>query len=70
MAHYLPLGKCLGQDVGGHVVCRAVHEVDHLPHHALADEMIAYVDVLGARVVVIVDSKRERCLVIAMECRL
>ena len=58
VAHYLLLGKCLGQDVGSHVICRAVHKVDHLPRNALADEMIVYVDVLGARVVVIVDSKQ------------
>ena len=70
VAHYLPLGKGLGQDIGGHVVCRAVNKVDYLPRNALVDEMVANVDVLSARMVVVVDSKRECCLVVAMECRL
>ena len=67
MAFDLPAWKGLGEDVGRHIVRRAVHDVDSGAHDDLADEMIAYIDVFGPCVVVVVCRELERRLVIAME---
>jgi len=67
MAYYLPLGKCLGQDVCSHVVSWTVYKIDNFPHNALANEMVSNVDVLRAYVIVVINCKRERGLIVAVK---
>jgi len=67
VAYYLPLRKCLGQDVCSHVVGWTVYEIDNFPRDALANEMVSNVDVLCACVIVVINRKRERGLIVAVK---
>ena len=67
MAFDLPARKGLGEDVGRHIVCRTIDDVDSGARDYLADEMVANVYVLGSHVIIVIRRELERRLVIAME---
>src|SRR5260221_9310582 len=70
MAHDLPARERFGEDVSRHVVGWAVHHVDGPARNNLSDEMETDVDVLFARVIVIVRREFDCRLVIAEQRRL
>ncbi len=55
----LQRGERLGQDVGDHVVGRAIDELDLLVLDDPADEVVAYVDVLRTGMVLVVASESD-----------
>src|SRR6266702_2643499 len=67
MQRDLELRERLREDVRGHVVRRAVLDVDCLVGDGLANEMEPYVDVFGPRVIVIFCGEVKGCLVVAVE---
>ena len=66
VAFDLPARKCLGERVGCHIVRGTIYDVDGGTCNDLADEVIANVDVLRPRVVVVVHCKLECHLVVAI----
>ena len=70
VAHDLPAQEHFGEDISRHVVGWAVYHIDSPARDDLLDEMKANVDVLCARVIVIVRREFECCLVITEQHRL
>ena len=66
MASHLPSQQGLGKDISGHIVRRAVRDVDGAAGNDLANEMISNVDVFSACMVVIVGCQLEHGLVVAV----
>lgn len=58
-------GEGLGQGVGNHVIGRTVDEAERAVLDDLTDEMIPYVDMLRARVILVVLSERNCGLIVA-----
>ena len=69
MASHLPSQQGLGKDIGGHIVCGAVRDVDGAAGNDLVNEMVSDVDVLSAGMIVVVGCQLERGLVVAVQCR-
>src|SRR6266702_1051835 len=63
MAFHLPCGKCLGEQVGNHVVCGTINKFEDSSPHRVPDEMI----MLSSSMKVIGGGKRERRLIIAVK---
>ena len=63
----LPFGQGLGEDVGCHVICRAIDERNGVVGDDLADEMVADVDVFCPCMVVVFNGEFDSCLVVAIE---
>src|SRR6267142_2555786 len=63
----LPARKRLRENVSGHVVRRAVLQINKPPLYHIPNEVVADVDVLRARVIIIILCEFERCLVVAVE---
>ena len=59
----------LGEDVRGHVLCRAVDQADLLVLEDPSDEMEPDVDVLRASVITVVLRERNGTLVVRVDCR-
>ena len=66
----LHLGRrqSLGEDVGYHVVRGAVHESDRALLDDPSDPMVTHIDVLRARMVLVVSGQRDGGLVIGEQC--
>jgi len=66
----LDLGRrqCLGEDIGHHVISGAVNELDGTLLDDPVDPMVAHINVLGLRMVLIVMCECDGSLVIAEEC--
>ena len=58
--------QCFGEDVGGHFVSRAINELD-VALLDVADKVVSDVDMLGACMVIVVLSKCDCRLVVAIE---
>ena len=69
MASHLPSRQGLGKDIGSHVVCGAVCDVDGTTGNDLANEMVSDVDVFSAGMIVVIGCQLERGLVVAVQCR-
>ena len=63
----LVLGERFREDVRGHILRRAVFNVNNPVRDGLANEVEADVDVLGTSMVVIICGEVERGLVVAVE---
>ena len=57
-------GECLGEGVGNHVVGGAINEVERALFDHPLDPMIAHIDMLHARVVLMIACERDGCLVV------
>jgi len=65
VSRYLPTQQRFGEDVGSHVISRAVDYVDGPILDRLTNKVEAYVDVFGARVVVVIRRESQRGLIVA-----
>ena len=68
MASHLPLRQGLGKDIGGHIVCGAVRDVNGTAGNDLVNEMVSDVDVFSAGMIVVVSCQLEHSLVVAVQC--
>ena len=68
MASHLPSQQGLGKDISGHIVRRAVRDVDGAAGNDLANEMISDVDVFSVGMIVVVSCQLERGLVVTVQC--
>jgi hypothetical protein len=57
-------GKCLGEDIGNHVVGGAIYEVQSALLHHPTDPMVAHVNVLRAHVILVVARERNHGLIV------
>ena len=60
-------GECLGEGVGDHVVCRAEYELNFSIVDYPADKVKMNVDMLGARMILMVLGKRDGGLIVRKE---
>ena len=67
VALYLPVRERFGQDIGRHIFSGTVDHLDGPTCYDFADEVDAYVDVLRARMVVIILRELERGLIVTEE---
>ena len=68
MASHLPSRQGLGKDIGSHVVCGAVCDVDGAAGNNLVNEMISDVNVFSVGMIVIIGCQLEHGLVVAVQC--
>jgi hypothetical protein len=59
---HLPARKCFRQGVGGHIIGRAVLQFDVSTLDHVANKVVADINVLGPRVVVVVLCEFDRCV--------
>ena len=63
----LPARKRFSQNVSGHIVGRAILQLDEPPLYHIMNEVVVDVDVLCAHVIIIILRELEHCLVVAIE---
>ena len=57
-------GKHLGENIGDHVISGAIYEAQSALLHHPTDPMVAHVDVLHARVILVVVREHDRGLIV------
>ena len=67
MALHLPAWEGLGEDIRNHIICGTISEFEYSRVYCLPNEVVSDVDMFGACMEVIICSKCECGLVVAME---